>query len=101
MGRPSTTPINCACLIHGTGYDWTYVDRLYNMLSRHLTRQVILHVYTEEERTIPAPYIKHGLVDWGIGGPKKSWWYKLQLFNSEHYSGPLLYFDLEIGRAHV
>jgi hypothetical protein len=41
--------------------------------------------------------IKHCLEDWpGIGGPKKSWWYKMQLFNPEHYSGDLLYFDLDV-----
>jgi hypothetical protein len=39
--------------------------------------------------------IKHVLTDWGIGGPKQSWWYKMQLFNSEHHRGPLLYFDLD------
>jgi hypothetical protein len=33
-------PVDCACVIHGAGYDFTYVDRLYNMLARHLTRGV-------------------------------------------------------------
>jgi hypothetical protein len=27
---------DCACVIHGTGYDWQYVEKLYNMLSRNL-----------------------------------------------------------------
>jgi hypothetical protein len=40
--------------------------------------------------------IKHSLQDWGFGGPKKSWWYKLQLFNTEHHCGPMLYFDLDV-----
>jgi hypothetical protein len=40
--------------------------------------------------------IKHDLHEWpGIKGPKRSWWYKLQLFNSEHHAGNLLYFDLD------
>jgi hypothetical protein len=39
--------------------------------------------------------IKHELQDWGISGPKRSWWYKMQMFNTEHHSGPLLYFDLD------
>jgi hypothetical protein len=40
--------------------------------------------------------IKHVLTDWPeISGPKRSWWYKLQLFNSEHHQGNLLYFDLD------
>jgi hypothetical protein len=91
-----TTPIDCACVIHSTGYDWRYVDNLYSMLSRNLSRPVRLHVYTEADRPVPAPYIKHELMEWTISGPKQSWWYKIQLFNSEHYRGPLLYFDLDI-----
>jgi hypothetical protein len=39
--------------------------------------------------------IKHELTEWGIKGPKKSWWYKMQLFNPAHHAGPLLYFDLD------
>lgn len=90
-----SSPIHCACLIHSDGYTWDYVDRLFNMIVRNISRPVVMHVYTEASRPVPAPYIKHSLIDWGIAGPKKSWWYKLQLFNSEYYSGPLLYFDLD------
>jgi len=89
-------PIDCACVIHGTAYSWTYVERLYNMLSRHITPGIRLHVYTEADRPVPAPMIKHELTSWNIANPKKSWWYKMQLFNPEHHAGPLLYFDLDI-----
>jgi hypothetical protein len=88
-------PVDCACVIHGDGYSWDYVDRLYNMLSRHITPGIRLHVYTEEHREVPAPYIKHSLLNWGFGGPKRSWWYKLQVFNTAYHCGPLLYFDLD------
>lgn len=90
-----TGPIDCACLIHGDGYSWDYVERLFNMLNRYLTPEVRLHVYTEPERPVPEPMIKHGLVDWGVGGPRRSWWYKLQLFDPTHHAGSLLYFDLD------
>lgn len=89
-------PIDCACVIHGDGYTWDYVERLYNMLCRHLSRPVRLHVYTEADRPVPDHMIKHSLIDWGFTDTKKSWWYKLQLFNTEHHLGPLLYFDLDI-----
>lgn len=92
----SQSTVNAACLIHGSGYDWYYVDKLYNMLCRNLSVPVTLHVYTEPERAVPAHYVKHELTDWGFGGPKKSWWYKMQLFNSAHFAGPLLYFDLDV-----
>ncbi len=90
------TPIDCACVIHGNAYSWTYVEKLHSMLTRHLASSVRLHVYTEESRSVPEPYIKHVLTDWGISGHRRSWWYKMQLFNSELFAGPLLYFDLDI-----
>lgn len=89
--------VDCACLIHGTGYEWIYVEKLYSMLVRHLSRPVRFHVYTEAERSVPAPFIKHALQIWpGVGGPRQSWWYKMQLFNTEHHQGHLLYFDLDV-----
>lgn len=88
--------VDCACLIHGDLYDWTYVDKLYNMLTRNFKRPIRLHVYTEATRVVPDPYIKHPLIEWGIKGHKRGWWYKMQLFNPEHHAGPLLYFDLDV-----
>lgn len=87
--------IDCACVIHGDAYGWNYVERLHSMLQRHLTPRVRLHVYTEWHRTVPEPMIKQPLADWGISGPKQSWWYKIQMFNPALHSGPLLYFDLD------
>lgn len=90
-------PIDVACVFHGTGYDWSYVDRLYNMVVKNIDREVRFHVYTEAHRFVPSHMHKHVLEDWpGVGGPKKSWWYKMQLFNCQHVSGRLLYFDLDI-----
>ena len=92
----SMDSINCACLIHDTAYDWQYVTRLYNSLCRNLTPEVKLHVYTESSRPVPAPFIPHALQEWpGIRGPKSSWWYKVQLFDSTQFDGNLLYFDLD------
>ena len=91
-----TAPIDCACVIHGDVYSWKYVDTLYSMLTRNLSRQVRMHVYTEHDREVPPHMIKHVLTEWpGIQGAKKSWWYKMQLFNPEHHSGQLLYLDLD------
>jgi hypothetical protein len=40
--------------------------------------------------------IKHDLVNWlGISGPKKAWWYKMQMFNPTHNLGRVLYLDLD------
>ena len=88
--------VDCACVIHGDKYDWCYVDRLYNMIKRHSTREIRFHVFTEQDRSVPDHMVKHVLQDWpGIAGPKKSWWYKMQMFEPGRVSGRLLYFDLD------
>lgn len=89
--------VDCACVIHGSAYDWIYVERLYHMLVKHLPHhRVRFHVYTEQSRSVPNTMIKHALIEWpSIVGPKKSWWYKMQLFNAEHIENNLLYFDLD------
>ena len=88
--------VDCACVIHGNKYDWCYVERLYNMVKRHSTRPVRFHVFTEPNRSVPDHMIKHVLQDWpGIAGPKKSWWYKMQMFEPGRVTGRLLYFDLD------
>ena len=92
----SDSMIDCACVIHSTGYDWRYVENLYSMLARALPGGMRFHVYTEHDRSVPPHMIKHILTEWpGIAGPKKSWWYKMQLFNPEHHAGNLLYLDLD------
>lgn len=94
---PDTQYLDCACLIHSTGYDWTYVEKLHRMLQNNSNRQIRLHVYTEPGRSVPDHMIKHTLTEWpGVSGPKKSWWYKMQLFDKQHHQGPLLYFDLDV-----
>lgn len=73
-----------------------YVERLYNMVQRHLPVEIKFHVWTEHDRSVPPHMIKHCLDEWpGVSGPKKSWWYKLQMFNNQHHQGDFLYFDLD------
>ena len=77
-------------------YSWDYVEKLYNSLQRNLTPTVIMHVYTESDRCVPDSMVKHRLTHWdGISGPKKAWWYKVQLFDPSNFAGQLLYFDLD------
>lgn len=89
--------LDCACVIHGHVYDWIYVERLHSMLTRNFNVPIRLHVWTEKQRSVPPHMIKHGLEEWpGIQGHRKAWWYKMQMFNKESYSGTLLYFDLDV-----
>lgn len=94
----STSPviIDCACVIHDVLYSWDYVEKLHRGLQRNLSIPIRFHVYTEEDRPVPGPMIKHVLKEWPeVRGPKRSWWYKLQLFNTKEFSGNLMYFDLD------
>ena len=98
--EPVATPLlgslHVACLIHGTVYDWDYVERLYSTVRRNTSYDVVFHVYTEANRAVPDHMVKHELIEWAdITGPRKSWWYKMQIFNPANHSGPLLYFDLD------
>lgn len=89
--------VDVACVIHGDKYDWQYVEKLYNGVRRNISAPVRFHVFTESDRSVPEYMIKHTLTDWpGIAGPKKSWWYKMQLFDPDNFSGPVLYFDLDV-----
>lgn len=90
-------PIDCACVLHGSAYSWTYVDKLYAMLTRHFSLPVRLHVWTESTRAVPDIYVKHDLQEWpGVSGPRKSWWYKMQMFDPAGFQGRLIYFDLDV-----
>lgn len=96
MDSQNRTSIDCACVIHGKAYPWTYVEHLHNGLVRNFGVPVTLHVYTESHRPVPSPFVKHALTNWiNIAGPRKAWWYKMQLFNSAHFHGDLLYLDLD------
>lgn len=89
--------LDCACVIHGDKYDWIYVERLYQMVKNNLSCDVNFHVFTESSRPVPEHMIKHELVDWpGIAGPRKSWWYKMQVFDPSRISGQVLYLDLDV-----
>jgi len=67
------------------------------MLCRHSSDAITLHVLTEPDRSVPAPFVQHTLELWpGVAGPKKSWWYKLQLFDLARFQQPMIYFDLDI-----
>ena len=63
------------------------------MLKRNLTGFGTLHVWTEADRPVPNHMVKHVLAPMPV---KKGWWYKMQMFNPKHYSGNLLYFDLDV-----
>ena len=94
--NPALDVVDVACVIHGDLYPWDYVERLHHMVKQNFLSPVRFHVFTEKKRAVPSHMIKHVLLDWpGIAGRKKAWWYKMQMFDSSHVPGRLLYFDLD------
>ena len=88
--------IDVGCVIHGDVYDFDYVLKLERGLRDNFTVPINFHIWTEEHRQgVPDRMIRHNLLDLGVSGPKKSWWYKTQLFNNKTFKGLLYYFDLD------
>lgn len=88
--------LDVVCVIHGTPYDFCYVDKLYSMLSRRLPGTWRFHVLTESTRPVPSHMIKHEILEWpNVQGRRAAWWYKLQLFRPELALQQVLYLDLD------
>lgn len=88
--------IDVACVIHGDAYSWDYVENLYRAVKANMTPQIRFHVYTEPHREVPNHMIKHELEHWPeAAGPRRAWWYKMNLFNTDLFAGRILYFDLD------
>ena len=86
--------VHVVCLKWGTKYSADYVNRLYNMVNRHLDAPFSFYCMTEnsegvypEINILPLPNLE-----------LKGWWYKLYLFKNEFYglSGKILFLDLDV-----
>jgi hypothetical protein len=86
--------LNVICLKHSVKYGPEYVNKLYNMIQRHLTIPHRFVCFTDdpigldtkiEIRSLPAMTI-HG------------WWWKPYLFKLDHFSAgdTILFFDLDM-----
>lgn len=87
--------INVICVKHGTKYDHEYVNRLKNMVSRHLTLKHRFICFTENTDKISSDIEIGDLPDMpDLAG----WWYKPYIFSPNHFlSGDTnLYFDLDM-----
>lgn len=87
--------LNVVCLKWGTKYGPEYVNRLYHMVSRNLTRPFVFHCLTERAEGLDPAIVPLSLET----SPQLSgWWYKLSLFRQDFYGlrGNLLYLDLDV-----
>lgn len=86
-------PNYIVCLKHGTKYDHTYVNNLYNMTKRHCTIPFEFVCFTDDIRGLDPRIKTITLEQIGVYG----WWYKPIFFNKNFpLKGNILYFDLDV-----
>jgi hypothetical protein len=81
------------CVRYGNKYGTDYVERLRNMVSRHLTVPYEFACLTDDQhpidgvKTILRPSHRYS----------KGWWHKVHMFDPEiGLEGRILYFDLDV-----
>ncbi len=87
---------NVACVCYGDKYAVEYVQKLYNMTKRNITKPFKFYVFTDHVKM-------HKMVSKEINVVKfpmfdlEGWWNKMQLFHPEvELPGTTLYFDLDV-----
>ena len=81
------------CLKYGNKYDASYVNKLYNMVSKHLTLDHEFVCFTEDTTDINPNVRIEPLPDLAVTG----WWFKPMFFNPKNtIKGTLLFFDLDV-----
>jgi hypothetical protein len=86
--------LNIICLKHGTKYGPEYVNKLYNMIQRHLTVPHRFVCFTDNAEKLNSKIEIRSLPPLSIQG----WWWKPYLFKPDHFaaSDTLLFFDLDM-----
>ena len=80
------------CLKHGTKYDASYVNKLYNMVQRNCTLDYEFVCLTDDSKGID-PRVKILRLPGGLEG----WWCKPYMFSKElPLNGTVLYMDLDV-----
>lgn len=92
LNKP-TTKVTILCVRFGTKYGREYVERLRNMVARHITVDYEFVCLTDDQhpidgvRTIYQPMSQYA----------KPWWHKVHMFDPNlDISGTIIYFDLDV-----
>lgn len=83
--------LNVVCVKWGDKYSATHVNRLYRMVEKNLSVPFEFYCYTDDDTDI-VPWI-HIIP---IEEEYERWWNKLYLFKKGLFTGPCLYFDLDV-----
>ena len=86
--------LNVICLKHGTKYSVDYVNKLYNMIKRHLTIPHRFVCFTDDPKDINPEIEIRLLPSNAITG----WWWKPYIFKADHFSAgdTNFYIDLDM-----
>ena len=85
--------VNILCVRFGTKYSIEYVQRLRNMVERHLTVPYNFYCLTDDHTPIQGVT----LINQPNQGYAKGWWHKVQMFNPVlPIRGRILYMDLDV-----
>jgi len=86
--------LNVICLKHGTKYGPEYVNKLYNMIQRHLTIPNNFICFTDDPTNIDQNIKIVNLPKLPIEG----WWWKPYIFKTGHFpdGDDILYIDLDM-----
>jgi hypothetical protein len=89
----STTTVTVMCVRFGTRYGREYVERLRNMVARHMTIPYQFVCLTDDPQPIEGV---HNIVQ-PNANYARGWWHKVHMFDPAlPLSGRILYFDLDI-----
>lgn len=94
----SVEKVNVICMKWGTKYGPHYVNTLYSMVNRHLTRPFRFVCLTDDRRGLDAGIESFPLIELDIpNGPERGW-DKLTTFSSPLYDlvGQALFVDLDV-----
>jgi len=85
--------VTILCVRFGNKYGKEYVERLRNMVSRHITIPYDFVCLTDD----PEPIEGVRLIVQSNAGYAKGWWHKVHMFDpSLDIQGRILYFDLDV-----
>ena len=86
-------PVNVLCVRFGTKYGQEYVEKLRNMVQRHLTLDYDFVCLTDNPKPIDGVKILYQ----PNAGYSKGWWHKIHMFDPNlSLTGRILYFDLDV-----
>jgi hypothetical protein len=85
--------VNVLCVRFGNKYSIEYVNRLRNMVQRHLTIPYNFYCLTDD----PTPIRDVELIVRPNSGYARGWWHKVHMFDTSlPISGRILYMDLDV-----